>query len=54
MMNWKGCGKKRSSYNLSKYPGICLRTEEKPRETSVRISGLRARNLNLVPPEYEA
>jgi hypothetical protein len=34
MMNWKGCGRKRSCSNLRYYPGICL---EGLRKTTIAV-----------------
>jgi hypothetical protein len=39
-MNWKGCGRKQSSPDLSYYPGICLEELEKDTTTSVKIVGV--------------
>jgi hypothetical protein len=42
ILNWKGCGKKRSWLILRCYPGICLKDMTKITKKSVVISGLLA------------
>jgi hypothetical protein len=48
MMNWKGCGRKRSWPNLRYYTGICLEGLRKTTKTCP------SRNFNTGPPECEA
>jgi hypothetical protein len=53
MINWKGCGRKRSWSDLSHYPEICL---EGLRETTRNLSQhsrFPGRDLNPERPEYE-
>jgi hypothetical protein len=53
MVNWKGCGRKRSWPKLRYYPGICL---EGPRKTTKNInqnSRSPGWNLNSEPPEHD-
>jgi hypothetical protein len=53
-MNWKWRGGKRSWRNFRRYPGICL---EGPRKTTKNLSQdslSPGRDLNPVPPEYDA
>jgi hypothetical protein len=42
MMNWKGCGRKRTWPNFKVLPGILLEGLRITIKTSVRIAGLRA------------
>jgi hypothetical protein len=53
-MNGKGFGRKRSWPYLRNYAGIRLKELTKTTKTSNRIAGLRGRDLNPVPPIYEA
>jgi hypothetical protein len=53
MMNWKGCGRKRSWLILRYYPGIHLEGQRKPQKKTQDIRSL-GRYLNTGPPEYEA
>jgi hypothetical protein len=51
MINWKGCGRKRSWPQLRDYPSICL---EGLRKTLSQDSWSSGRDLNLGPSEDEA
>jgi hypothetical protein len=51
---WKGCWRKRSWSNLSYYPGIYLKGLRKTTWNLNQGSRSPNRDLNLIPPEYEA
>jgi hypothetical protein len=53
MMNFKGCGRRRSWPNLRYYPDICLEGLRKTTKLSQNSRAL-ARNMNLGPPECKA
>jgi hypothetical protein len=53
MINWKGCGRKRSWPNLRYYPGICPERLRKTTEILSNDSQSPSSDLNLGPPEYE-
>jgi hypothetical protein len=52
MMNWKGCGKKRSWPNLIYYPGICLEGLRKARKILSQYSRSPDLDFKSGPPEY--
>jgi hypothetical protein len=54
MMNWNGCGRKRSWPNLRYYPGICPEGLTKTMKTCSQDSWSLSQDLNLGPPECEA
>jgi hypothetical protein len=54
MMNWKGCGRKRSWSNLRYYPRIWLDRTRKTIKNLSQDSRSPGRDLNPGPPEYEA
>jgi hypothetical protein len=54
MMNLKGYARKLSPPNLRSYPGICLEGLRKTTKTLIQDSRSQGRDLNPVPPEYEA
>jgi hypothetical protein len=53
-MNWKGLDRRRSWPNCSYYHCILLERLKKPRKTSIRIVGVRGRDLNTGYARYEA
>jgi hypothetical protein len=53
MMNWKGCGRKRSLPNVRYYPRICLEKLSEPRKMSVRTAGCSCRGLNRILLAYK-
>jgi hypothetical protein len=53
-MNWKGCGRKRSWYNLISYPGICLEGLRQTTKDLSQDSPSPCPDLNLEPLECEA
>jgi hypothetical protein len=54
MMNWKGCGRKLSSPNLTYYPKISLEELRKSTKNCSQDSRSLGRDFNSRPPKYEA
>jgi hypothetical protein len=54
MMNWEGCGRKRSCTDLRHYPGICVEGLRKTTKILGQDNLSPGRNLNLGRPEYKA
>jgi hypothetical protein len=54
MMNWKGCGRKRSWPIFRYYPEMFLEERKETRDISNQASRSTGRNLNPRPREYEA
>jgi hypothetical protein len=53
MMNWKGCGRKRSWPNLRYYPYICLEGLKKTMKNLIQHSRSLSQDLSPGLPEYE-
>jgi hypothetical protein len=53
MMNWEGCGRKRSRTNLRCHP-VCSEGLRKITKTLGQVILSPGLNLNPGPPEYEA